>query len=288
MLTRSDGLVLSYDGRDFTASITPPGGSAISMGYTGTDQTQRIQKGATTYKYDDKGIGPIMETGGSTTYFTTTPSGTLVDLRQGSNRYYYVFDGLGSVVGLTDSAGVLVNGYSYDPYGNILSQTEAVSQPYKFAGVYYDSETGLYKMGARYSDPTTGRFTQVDSVKTTEGLPTKFNLYIYSGNDPINKTDLTGNKWSWANFTHALKTTFYAVVSGASFSMMCLTIAVGVVFIPETFGLSAFAAAGFAIEWYDIFSWSYNEYLQDIRERGLVPQSDKYLPEQPIIPNPLK
>jgi YD repeat-containing protein len=34
LLTRSDGLSFSYDTRDFTASITPPGGSAISMSYT--------------------------------------------------------------------------------------------------------------------------------------------------------------------------------------------------------------------------------------------------------------
>jgi len=73
----------------------------------------------------------------------------LVGLRQGNNRYYYIFDGLGSVVGLTNSSGALVNTYQYDPFGNILSQTEQVAQQFKFAGVYYDSEYGLYKMGAR-------------------------------------------------------------------------------------------------------------------------------------------
>lgn len=35
---------------------------------------------------------------------------------------YYLFDGLGSIVGLTDSNGNLVNNerYQYDPYGNLL------------------------------------------------------------------------------------------------------------------------------------------------------------------------
>lgn len=56
-----------------------------------------------------------------------TSAGGLVGLRQGDNRYYYIFDGLGSVVGLTDSSGTLINTYSYDPYGNILNQTEAVA-----------------------------------------------------------------------------------------------------------------------------------------------------------------
>jgi RHS repeat-associated protein len=47
---------------------------------------------------------------------------------------------------------------------------EQVAQPYKFAGVYYDSETALYKMGARYYDPAVGRFTQVDPAQKV-GLP---------------------------------------------------------------------------------------------------------------------
>jgi RHS repeat-associated protein len=116
----------------------------------------------------------------------------LVGLRQGTNRYYYIFDGLGSVVGLANSSGTVVNTYSYDPYGIILSQTERVAQPYKFAGVYYDSETGLYKMGARYYDASIGRFTQADPIRINSGLPIASNCYIYCGNNPVNGTDITG------------------------------------------------------------------------------------------------
>ena len=91
--------------------------------------------------------------------------------------------------GLTNSSGTVVNTYSYDPYGIILSLTEAVVQPYKFAGVYYYSQTGLYKMGARYYDPTTGRFTQVDpiampNVMKNGGRPW-FVLMCRSGQDGI-------------------------------------------------------------------------------------------------------
>jgi RHS repeat-associated protein len=38
---------------------------------------------------------------------------------------------------------------------------ETVPQPYRFQGAYLDP-TGLYKMGARYYDPVTTRFTQTD------------------------------------------------------------------------------------------------------------------------------
>jgi hypothetical protein len=66
------------------------------------------------------------------------------------------------VVGLTDAAGSLVDGkrYQYEPYGKQLDGPSSVPNPWRFAGAYFDSETGFYKMGARYFDPSVGRFTE--------------------------------------------------------------------------------------------------------------------------------
>ncbi|MFD5970962.1 RHS repeat-associated core domain-containing protein [Streptomyces sp. NPDC060311] len=46
--------------------------------------------------------------------------------------------------------------------------TEAVPQPYRYAGAYADP-TGLYKVGHRYYDPTLGRFTQPDPTAAAVG-----------------------------------------------------------------------------------------------------------------------
>jgi RHS repeat-associated protein len=59
---------------------------------------------------------------------------------------------------------------------------------YQFAGYRYDSETGLYYVGARYYSPTLGRFLQTDPIGTAGGN----NLYAYVNNDPINLLDPTG------------------------------------------------------------------------------------------------
>ena len=53
------------------------------------------------------------------------------------------------MVGLTDSSGNVVNTYKYEPYGNVSSSTGSVANPWKFAGYYFDSTTGLYKVGER-------------------------------------------------------------------------------------------------------------------------------------------
>ncbi|WP_306768252.1 RHS repeat-associated core domain-containing protein [Streptomyces sp. S1] len=71
------------------------------------------------------------------------------------------------------------------PYGTSQNTTEAFPQPYRYAGAYLDP-TGLYKMGARYYDPTLGRFTQPDPSGQEK------NPYLYAVGDPINHTDPTG------------------------------------------------------------------------------------------------
>jgi RHS repeat-associated protein len=89
---------------------------------------------------------------------------------------------LGSVVGLTDSSGNLVNTYQYDPYGNLTSSTGTVANPWRYAGGYYDANTGLYKFGIRYYNPVGGSLQEL----------TKANPYVYVGNNPVNMVDPTG------------------------------------------------------------------------------------------------
>lgn len=84
--------------------------------------------------------------------------------------------------------------YERDPGGTLIAQrgnsrakTEAVANPFQYTAGYLDTNTGLYKLGARYYDPTTlGRFTQQDP----SGQET--NLYAYTGDDPVSNTDPSG------------------------------------------------------------------------------------------------
>ncbi|MFJ7627809.1 RHS repeat-associated core domain-containing protein [Streptomyces sp. NPDC097595] len=99
---------------------------------------------------------------------------------------YYLTDATGNILGAVDQAGTRTHTYAYTPTGTTrTTPTETVPQPYRFAGAYNDS-TGLCKMGARYYDPTLGRFTQPDP----SGQET--NPYLYATGDPINHTDPSG------------------------------------------------------------------------------------------------
>jgi len=193
---RSDGLSLTYDSGSFTVSMTPPGGTAISMAYTGPDQTERVQAGPSTFVNDHEGLSQ-RTTSGSTTYEVRDPSGALLAERQPSGNYYVVSDALGSTIGLTDSQGALAATWTYDPWGQILASTGSIATPVLFAGGYLDSETCLYKFGARYYDPAVGRWTQPDPAAPALSQPRSLDRYVYSGDDPVNISDPTGRSWWW-------------------------------------------------------------------------------------------
>ena len=77
----------------------------------------------------------------------------------------------------------------YDAYGNIKGTNTSTETPFGYSSEYTDSESGLQYLRARYYDPSTGRFTQEDSVED----PNNFgNLYLYCGGDPINFVDPSG------------------------------------------------------------------------------------------------
>ncbi len=107
-------------------------------------------------------------------------------LRTGAARSYYLFDGLGSVVAVTDASGNVTNSYTYDPYGLTTKTTSsgAVANPWRYTGQYQDSATGLYKMGARYYQPELGRWSQQD--------PSGQEANAYAGGKTVNFVDPSG------------------------------------------------------------------------------------------------
>jgi RHS repeat-associated protein len=169
-------------GQNTTATVA---GIAQPRTYSGTGNKLRLTSDSIGFR--NTALGVTGQTvGSSTDNFVRDPSGTLVALRTAAGAsYYYVFDGLGSVVALISSAGVKSNSYSYDPYGQARAKTEAVANPWQYTGGYLDAATGLYKLGIRYYDPTLGRFTQPDPTGQDPH-------YVYARNNPVSFTDPSG------------------------------------------------------------------------------------------------
>ncbi len=76
----------------------------------------------------------------------------MIDVTDGNTVYYYHFNGLGSVVALSDANSDIVEQYSYDVFGeptiydanNQILSTSDYNNPYMFTICRYDNETSLY------------------------------------------------------------------------------------------------------------------------------------------------
>jgi RHS repeat-associated protein len=78
----------------------------------------------------------------------------------------------------------------YDPFGNLVTETNATNgDRFKFAGMEYDSATGLYYDHARYYDATIGRFVSQDPIAFEAG---DTNRYRYVQNCPTTQADTSG------------------------------------------------------------------------------------------------
>ena len=79
--------------------------------------------------------------------------------------YHYVSDEMGSTTRIVDEDGLVLNHYTYDAWGNITAQEEAVPNCFKFTGQQLDSVTQQYYLRARFYNPVIARFTQEDTYR---------------------------------------------------------------------------------------------------------------------------
>ncbi|WP_133051129.1 RHS repeat-associated core domain-containing protein [Ruminiclostridium hungatei] len=111
----------------------------------------------------------------------------------GANRRFFLYNGHGDVVQLTDASGSSVKSYDYDAFGNEKNPDANDTNVFRYCGEYFDKETGTIYLRARYYDPMIGGFITEDSVWGKDSDPLSLNLYTYCGNNPIDYIDQTGN-----------------------------------------------------------------------------------------------
>jgi RHS repeat-associated protein len=110
-----------------------------------------------------------------------------------SDRYYYHHNLRGDVICAKNTDGI-GSDYRYDPWGCPLDSLTGDLQPFRYAGYYYDEETGLYYLKSRYYSPTLGRFLTRDGYGYVNyGKPQTLNLYAYAENNPVSNTDPSGH-----------------------------------------------------------------------------------------------
>jgi RHS repeat-associated protein len=185
-----------YDGFGNLRQVTQPGGTVIDYRIDGQHRRIGKQVNGTPvqgFLYQDR-LRPIAELHGQnqivSRFVYADKANVPAYLIRGGNTYRILTDHLGSprlVVNTAD--GTVMQRLDYDPWGQVILDTNPGFQPFGYAGGLYDRDTGLVRFGARDYDPETGRWTTKDPIRFAGG---DTNLYGYVLNDPVNWIDSDG------------------------------------------------------------------------------------------------
>lgn len=173
------------------------------------------------YGADDALLAVTDPVGNPLQLYVRTPLGLLAEIHPQTQKIYFCHhDDRGSRIHISDRTGQLIESFRYSPYGVPLENP--AFQPL-FTGHRWFAEVGLYYMGARWYDPTLGRFLTPDTYTGTPDderivnpltpaskqlfsraeilatwlkSPRVRNRYAYCNNDPINRVDPNGH-WSF-------------------------------------------------------------------------------------------
>ena len=191
-----------YDGSTFTwtqgrrLATAKVGSTNISYTYDMAGVRSSKTVGSTTYDFTTlSGLVTRQTGGGKTIDFVYDENNQPLAMKYNNTLYYYVLNAQGDVVRIVNSSRSVVASYTYDPWGKIISSSGTLADinPLRYRGYYYDAETGFYYLQSRYYDPAIGRFINADSYASTDatGLLST-NMFAYCENDPVNKSDPTG------------------------------------------------------------------------------------------------
>jgi len=210
-----------YDTRGNRTGVTPSVGQAQTLTYDQANRlTQYVAASTTSYGYNGDGLRtckvavssaqPCQATGNtqflwdvagslplliressasSSTSYLYGPGGLPLEQVSGSTTLWYHHDQIGSTRLVTSSTGTSQATYTYDPYGGLAASTGSITNPFRFASLYQDSESGLYYLQARYYDSLTGQFVSNDPAIHETHAP-----YSYVQGGPLNRTDPSGQK----------------------------------------------------------------------------------------------
>ena len=219
LLTAYNGEAITYDGIGNPTSYRGWG-----MTWQGGRQLSSMQKDGTTlsFSYNDAGLRTEKTVNGSTRRYIWNSSQLMADVGA-SDAFYFHYSSGGELIGYTyktadaetecilvknqqgdverviSADGTILASYTYDAWGNVLTSegTLATSNPIRYRGYYFDTETSLYYLQSRYYDPAVGRFINADNYATTYKTSTGANMFAYCLTNPANCKDDGGELANW-------------------------------------------------------------------------------------------
>lgn len=190
----NENVVNHYDVQDQLSRVLT-GNNKLSCQYDADGyRTSKTVNGTTTYfVWDDDQI--VMELDGKGNVRKRYIRGNSLisaDNGEGTDSVYYVMNDHGDVVQLLDKSGDVIREYAYDSFGNEINADKKDDNPFRYAGEYFDRETGNIYLRSRYYAPEQGRFLTMDTYTGEDDDPLSLHRYAYCDNDGVNQVDPSG------------------------------------------------------------------------------------------------
>jgi RHS repeat-associated protein len=177
-----------YNAANELTSIGYPDSTITNYEYYPDGRLISKTSGANQTCYIYSGQNVLYETKGDwtpTAEYNSIGIDDAISVKQAGNYYFYLYDYVGSVVGVANSSEQLVSTCSYDPFG-VPSVSGNFPNSHLFINREYDPKSQLYNLRARYYDPFTGRFISKDP------LPNYVQPYLYASDNPVMLADPSG------------------------------------------------------------------------------------------------
>ena len=116
------------------------------------------------------------------------------------DTFYFEKNLQGDIIAIYTESGRKILEYTYDAWGNhsvtwtylTMETLPAGTNPFRYRGYYYDTDTQLYYLQSRYYNPQWGRFLNADGYVNANGNLIGFNMYAYCSNNPVMYADSLG------------------------------------------------------------------------------------------------
>ena len=181
-------------------------GKSASYTYYPNDlrQSKTVDNTTTEFFWDGDNIALETDSSHNLKNIYTYGVNRIMSENASDTKQYYMYDPHGDVQGLVNASGTLTKTYEYDAFGNEINKSATDTNPFRYCGEYYDTETDNIYLRHRYYSPSLGRFTTEDPIRDggnwygyVEGNPMKFTdmlglakRYIFYTDDTSNETDL--------------------------------------------------------------------------------------------------
>jgi len=109
-------------------------------------------------------------------------------VQQGTSKFFYTRDHLGSIREVVNNSGSVVARYDYDPYGRRTKLSGTFDSDFGFTGHYFHAPSGLHFAPFRAYSAELGRWLSRDPIEEEGGI----NLYRYVSNRPVTAVDPLG------------------------------------------------------------------------------------------------